>query len=252
MLAKIEEHSVFYQESNKSASSGSLLFIHGSGGDHSKWNDQMSLLPDGFRGISIDMPGHSSSPGPALESIEDCALLISKLVKKLDLPHPRILVGHSMGAAICLSAAVKHSTSIDGIILIGGGARMKVLPSALQAFKEGKKDSTLIRMGFSPQTAARVVEKELASFENVPAAILYNDFNACNNFDISSDLDKIKIPALIIVGEDDKLTPLKYSQSLHDKIISSQILILAQAGHYLMLEKSSELSQAISEFVARL
>lgn len=248
----IDGNSICYQVRLASNPEGSLLFVHGSGGDHHKWDDLMQQLPQQFSGIAIDLPGHASSPGPLLQTIAEGGRLLSKLPSLLELPRPIWLVGHSMGSAMVISAALDFPGEIDGIILIGAGSRMRVLPSLLAALQAGQKDPAMISLGFSPAAPQALLEKEILAFQQVPVEVLYNDFTSCDHFDRSEDVSQISLPALMIVGEEDKLTPLKYSQRLQESIPNSELVVIPQAGHMVMLEKPTEVSQAIAEFVGNL
>ena len=228
---------------------GSLLFVHGSGGDHHVWEGQMQQLPQHFSGVAIDLPGHAASAGPILASIDAGARLLSELPALLNLPRPLWLVGHSMGAAMAISAALDYERQFDGLILIGAGSRLRVLPAILEALRAGKLDPAFLRVSFSPATPAAIFKKELIAFQQVTAAVLYNDFTACDHFDRSADVARIKLPTLVTVGEDDKLTPLNYAQQIQDHIAGSQLIVIPQAGHYVMLEKPDEVNQAIAAFV---
>ena len=245
----IDGKSIAYQARLASKPVGSLFFVHGSGGDHHKWDGQMQQLPQQFNGVVIDLPGHAASSGPLLKTIAEGAKLLRKLPNLLNLHRPIWLVGHSMGSAMAISTALDYASQIDGLILIGAGSRMRVLPALLAALLEGKKDPTLLRWGFASTTPIAIIERELSAFQQVPAEVLYNDFTACDHFDRSGDVARISLPTLLIVGEEDKLTPLKYSQQLHDYIPGSKLVVIPQAGHMVMLEKPAEVSQAIAEFV---
>jgi pimeloyl-ACP methyl ester carboxylesterase len=195
--------------------------------------------------------GHGQSSGPLVGSITACARLVDKFLGCLALPRPLIAVGHSMGAAIALTLALNHADHVDGLVLVGAGARMRVLPAFLDALGKGQSNPDFIRLAFSPHTSADIVNTEVASFSAVDTAVLFNDFSACNSFDISSRLTAINLPTLILVGEDDRLTPVKYSHSLNENISGAQLLIIPQAGHMAMLEKGAEVSKAIKEFTDR-
>lgn len=228
---------------------GSLLFVHGSGGDHHVWEGQMQQLPPHFSGVAIDLPGHAASEGPILNTIVEGARWLSELPALLNLPRPLWLVGHSMGAALAISTALDYAPQVDGLILIGAGSRLRVLPAMLEALRAGKLDPAFLRAGFSPATPAAIWEKELLSGKQVAPEIFYNDFTACDRFDRSADIANISLPTLVIVGEDDNLTPLKYAQQLHTHISGSELVVIPQAGHLVMLEKPAEVSQAIADFV---
>ena len=248
---EIDDHIIAYKYLSAIQSKGTLLFIHGSGGDHHKWDAQMSELPPDFTGLAIDLPGHGVSPGPALQSVDAAAVLVSKISSLLNLPRPVFLAGHSMGAAIAMTIAMDYGKNIDGLILIGAGSRLRVLPAILEALRAGQKDPAFIKICFAPNTPEYIIDAELSSFQQVAAEALYSDFSACDQFDRSKDLAKINIPVLLIVGELDKMTPVKYSQFLHDHITASELVIIPQAGHYVMLEKAPETNRAIADFITR-
>ena len=82
--------------------------------------------------------------------------------------------------------------------------------------------------------------------------MLYRDLSACNVFDIMNRLHEITLPTLIICGADDRLTPIKYSQFLHQHIAGSVLRIIPGAGHYVMREQPEAVNQAIEEWMQTL
>ena len=61
----------------------------------------------------------------------------------------------------------------------------------------------------------------------------------------------INVPCLIVCGNEDKLTPVKYSQYFKDKIKDSKLVVIKDAGHMVMLEKPNEVNKAIEEFIEK-
>lgn len=235
---------IYYEHQAGGKLPGSFLFIHGSGGSHERWAGQMNL---GRNSFALDLPGHGRSGGNAETSITRYAEHVLKFLTTLQLPRPLYLVGHSMGAAIAMICALKYPDKLDGIVLIGGGQRMRVMPSFLEDLSQGKNDPSFIRMGFSSHTSSQLIEKLVDIFAEVAAPVLYADFKACNEFDVSQELDKINLPTLVIVGAEDKLTPVKLSQHLCDNINNCTLEIIADAGHFVMLEKPEEVNRIISK-----
>jgi len=244
-VINIKGTDLYFQHNDGNSDLGSLLFVHGSGGSHEVWSHQMNL---GLNSIALDLPGHGQSGGMAGTSIAHSAGAVADFILALQLPRPLYLVGHSMGAAIAITCALDYPEMLDGIILIGAGQRMKVMPALLDALSQGQNDPRFIRMSFSPQTSSSIVEDMVKTYAAVAPSILYADFNACNDFDVSHELEKISLPALVIVGAEDKLTPLKLSQYLCNNINNCTLGIIADAGHFVMLEKPEEVNRLISEF----
>ncbi|NVM36781.1 MAG: alpha/beta hydrolase, partial [Candidatus Lokiarchaeota archaeon] len=76
------------------------------------------------------------------------------------------------------------------------------------------------------------------------------DFKICNAFDTLNKTSSIDVPCLIICGKSDEMTPVKYSQFFHEKLINSKLCIIKKAGHNVMLEKPKDVNQAIEFFIS--
>jgi len=105
----------------------SLVFIHGSGGDHTAWLNQYAQLKEKYNIVAVDLPGHGRSEGNGEKHVKDYCVWIKNLLDALGLTEP-ILVGHSLGAAIALRFAISHPEKISGIVCLGGGMKMPVNP----------------------------------------------------------------------------------------------------------------------------
>ena len=80
--------------------------------------------------------------------------------------------------------------------------------------------------------------------------VLYGDFLACDRFDIMNQVERIDLPTLILCGNEDEMTPVKYSQFLHQRIKGSRLEILPSAGHMVMMESPVAVNEKIKEFIA--
>jgi pimeloyl-ACP methyl ester carboxylesterase len=65
-----------------------------------------------------------------------------------------------------------------------------------------------------------------------------------------NEVEKIGLPTLILCGDDDQLTPVKYSQFLHSRIKGSKLEILPNAGHMVMIESPHASNEKIREFIS--
>ena len=81
-----------------------------------------------------------------------------------------------------------------------------------------------------------------------PATFLA-DFHACNRFDVMNRLGEIRVPTLVVNGDDDRLTPLKYGEYLAANIPGAVLKIIHGAGHLAMLEKAAEVNAVVTSFV---
>lgn len=236
----------------------SLVFIHGSGGDHTAWLNQYAQLRETnktYNMAMLDLPGHGRSEGSGESHVKDYCVWINKLLDVLGLSEP-ILVGHSLGAAIALQFAIDHPEKIAGIVCLGGGMKMPVNPFMLEFLKanppEMPAEITELICKFSlakenrPRLSA-VLQKNIARSK---VNVLYGDLSACNELDLTEEVEKISVPALIVSGAEDKMIPPDLSRELAAKIKKSSLEIIAAAGHMVMLEQPAELGRALDKFTA--
>ena len=92
-------------------------------------------------------------------------------------------------------------------------------------------------------------EQAALSLEAVDPAVLHADFQACDGFDVMDRLGAIGQPALVIVGEDDQMTPVKYARHLADHLVKARLEIIPGAGHMVMLEQPARLEAILSPWL---
>ncbi|MDW8001864.1 MAG: alpha/beta hydrolase [Deltaproteobacteria bacterium] len=227
-----------------------IVFIHGSGWNTKVWKNQKEYLKDLFEVILVDLPGHGNSKGEAPRSVEEYSEVLDKVLLE-NLIDKSYICGHSLGGAIAMYLALKRDELIKGLIVIGSGARLKVLPEILNGvLPEKEKTIRFVNsLAFSSKAEKELIEKSVSQMMECPSYVLFNDFSACHNFDVMDKVKYIKVPTLIVCGVDDMLTPVKYSQYLHREIKNSKLVLIEGAGHMVMMEKPMELNVAIESFV---
>jgi len=225
-----------------------LYFVHGSGGGHHHFGYQVRDLNSNISPIALDLPGHGKSDGEAFANIEHYRNWLHQFIIKHN-NGPFIIAGHSMGGAIALDYALTYKQDILAIILISTGSRLKVLPDFLNALAKGIVPENLASLLYGRGTDKELLEKGKKELELTDPSILFADFSACNNFDVSDRLHEINIPALILCGEEDKMTPLKYSHYLANNLSNGTMIEIKDAGHMVMIEKPEPVNEAISQFV---
>jgi len=229
-----------------------IVFIHGAGDSARIWRPQLQHFGPS-RAIAIDLPGHGERADslPETAAVEEYARAVHEIVVgELGLDHP-VIAGHSLGGAIALVMALEYGTELGGLILIGTGARMRVLPELLEASRTMPQKATLQlkAMGMAATTPA-IMPTELMDEQLTPGPnVLYRDLAACNSFDCMARVGEISLPTLIICGAEDRSTPVKYSQYLHGHIAGSILRIIPDAGHYVLREQPEAVNQAIEEWM---
>jgi pimeloyl-ACP methyl ester carboxylesterase len=227
-----------------------ILFIHGAGGGEYTWSYQKGFFEKEFYPIIMELPGHGKSGGEGEQEIGKYAEHVHAFLRTMRFSKVT-LVGHSMGGAIVQTLALTHPEVIHKIVLVGTGAKLKVLPVILDGIKSNFKEAArkITQFAYSQKASPDLVERNMADLMRCPPEVLYGDFLACDRFNVMNEVDKIDLPTLILCGDEDQLTPVKYSQFLRDRIKQSQLEILPRAGHMLMMESPVNFNEKIKKFL---
>ncbi len=231
-----------------------LVFIHGSGDSGRVWRFQVECFGS-HHAFALDLPGHGQRPDtlPTEVTVQEYAQATHDIVtQELHLQKP-IIVGHSLGGAIALTMALEYSNELGGIILIGTGARLRILPALLADAKNTPEQARLrlSQMAIATTTAPTVSQSVVQEQVSPGPSILYRDLAACDVFDIMKRLYEVSIPTLVLCGVEDQLTPVKYSIYLHQHISDSTLRVIPDAGHYVMREQPEAVNSAIDEWMQR-
>ena len=240
---------VQFQDSVK-ASRRAIVFLHGAGGSHHTFRDQWAGLRGTVRLVIPDLPGHGRSGGIPPESVDASAAWLVAFLKEIGLDR-FILAGHSMGGAIALQAALGGLKGLEALVLLGTGARLRISPVIFEGIGERFKEFAPELVGWMTSAASSALLRDDITKDVIstrPAAFL-TDFHACNGFDVMDRLGEIRVPTLVVNGDDDRLTPLKYGEYLAANIPGAVLKIIRGAGHLVMLEKPNEVNAVITSFV---
>jgi len=227
-----------------------LVLIHGAAGSSVSWMDAVRRLPGQRRVVAPDLPGHGQSdrwPEASLTVYRD---FIGTVCATLGIERA-VLGGHSMGGAIALSCALAWPDKVAGLVLVATGGRLKVSPAiytmletAFAEFPEQFK-----AWAYSAATPVDVVDRWSAVAVQAEADVCLADFRALDGFDVRPRLAELRMPSLVVGGEDDRLTPPKLQQELAAGLGSARLALLPHAGHHPMHEQPQRFFAALEAFL---
>jgi pimeloyl-ACP methyl ester carboxylesterase len=223
------------------------LLLHHAAGSASDWSDIAGLLSERMEVLAPDMPGHGMWVlGEPLRSVEAMAAHVAGMLRDRR-GGPVVAVGHSMGGAVALHLALDHPELVGGLVLISTGARLRVAQALMDVVREHfpQLPQQMIAMGFASTADPAVVARWMAApWAASPAAALA-DFAACDRYDVRVRLGEVKVPAVVMVGEQDMMTPEKRSQELVSGIPGARLRLVPGAGHLLPWERPREVVEEI-------
>ena len=228
-----------------------LVFIHGAGGSHQLWLYQVRGLPQ-TTSYALNLPGHGNSTGQGRDSVAAYAEWLVAFLDAVELEQAT-LVGHSMGGAIAIDAALHHPERVAGLCLVATGARLRVAPTVLHGLRQNFMATVrqVAEWCYGPQVPPEMIHLSELQMAATSPEVLYGDFAACDAFDVTGRLSEIGSPTAIVCGTEDRMTPPKYAAYLRDKIPGAALHLIEGAGHMVMLEKPGELTAILAENIER-
>ena len=227
----------------------SLVFIHGAGGSRTSWRLQEDYFSRTFNCFILELPGHGAAQGQGAQEVKDYTLWIKGALDELKLSRP-FVIGHSMGGAIAMDLAIRFPALPKGLVLASTGARLRTLPAILDGIKRAFPETVrmICESSFVQDAPAEMKQATAAEMMKNSPDVLYGDFSVCDRFDIMEQVQNIGSPTLVICGDQDILTPIKYSRFLADKIAGAHLEIVEKAGHRVMTEQPEEFNKRLEAF----
>jgi pimeloyl-ACP methyl ester carboxylesterase len=235
-----------------------LVMIHGAGGHSQVWQNQIRLskIPSsaGLKGsintLALDLPGYGETIGEAKSDLDGYTEWLIECLRAI-FRKPPFLMGHSMGGAIVQKAALLEPDLIKGIILVGTGPRLRVAPMFLEGLQKNFEETvdTVIGFAYAPGAESLLIKEGAKLMKEAGSSQVYGDFSACNRFDVRNEVEKIKLPCLILCGEEDKLAPPSLSRKLNEAIEGSRLEIIPSAGHMVMIENHTAFNDCVLDFI---
>ncbi|MBC5823280.1 MAG: alpha/beta hydrolase [Candidatus Eremiobacteraeota bacterium] len=225
-----------------------LLCIHGSGHTADSFKPQTDALPSCR---ALVLPGHPH--GEALSSVAAYTEWLEVVCKLPESTRP-VIAGNSLGGAIAMAYALSRPERVGGLILIGTGARLKVSAAILTMLVQEWPQciDTLVDYSLAPQADAALRGRIKSWHEAVGQESTRRDYEACDKFDIMEEVAHIRVPTLIIVGGDDRMTPPKYARFLAARIPNAQLEVVEAAGHMPHAERPETVNRLINGFVGQI
>jgi len=232
-------------EDSKPGAMPQVFYVHGSGHTADSFREQANAFAGS---AALSLPGHPS--GIALDSVEQCASWLARRMEESGAMRA-VVAGNSLGGAIALQWALDHPAQAAGIVLVGTGARLRVSP---EIFKMIDNDwpaciDTLVDWSLGKDPPAELRARAKSWHLAVGKETTRKDYAACNAFDVIERLPELRLPALIVVGSQDRMTPVKYSAFLHEHIPGSELMVVPDAGHLVMAEQPVRVNAALASFI---
>jgi pimeloyl-ACP methyl ester carboxylesterase len=227
-----------------------LIFIHGAATSKGLWQYQIDVLSDLINTIALDLPGHGQTKGDGFNRISDYAGSVIEFMNLIQ-PGRTIICGLSMGGAVVQELLIHQPDKFCAGILMHTGAKLKVMPLIFETIRKDYRQyhELMIQFAMARETDKTLMTDLLKDVVAWSPEVAINDFYACDSFNVIDQLHLITVPVMVIVGDEDNITPPKYGEFLLSKISSARLVTIKGTGHISPMEKPLIVNQVLRDFL---
>jgi 3-oxoadipate enol-lactonase len=239
-----------------------VVLIHGYPFNRSLWDEQVAALSTSHRVIAPDLRGFGESEAaPGTATMNAMAQDVALLLNHLGIARAAI-AGLSMGGYVALALYKQLPSRVSALVLAdtraqadteeGKQTRSQQAEKATNEGMAGIADAMLPKLltpetvSKHPEVVKRVRDMMLKTKPEGAAAALRG---MAERDDQTELLPKIVVPALILVGADDAITPVADSEKMHESIAGSRLVVIENAGHVSNIERTEQFNDALLSFL---
>jgi pimeloyl-ACP methyl ester carboxylesterase len=281
----IEDHKLIVQAYNEDKGGTPLIFIHGVTSSVSFWEPSLPKeIKAGYRWYSLPLPGHYPSVVPPRFHEEHLTpemivRVLTEAIYRLAGDKPVIVIGYSTGGYAAVHLAAYAPGIVKGVVSVCGfvqgtwtgalGMNQKIAafpvigdpwfraaywlmgrPKRLwgQAWSVYTPDPQAL---FKCPTFQPTVDGGHEDFKRLDFRIMAMYFRRFPHIDISGVLSQIRVPMLIIAGEQDPIVPPAQSQLIAQQVQGSELKLIAGSGHVPMFDRGEEFNRVLIDWLSK-
>jgi len=254
---QIDEYKIRYLESG--TSKNTLVLIHGLGASAERWNNVIPIFADSFRVVVPDLIGFGHSDKPTTDyTLDFFSEFLEKFFAASDIKRPSI-IGSSLGGQISAEYASSHSQEIEKLILVSPSGMMKQSTPALDAYimaalypnEISAKNAFELMEGSGKHVEDQIVDGfiERMRLPNAKLAFMSTVLGLKNSVLITSKLQSISIPTLIVWGADDPVIPINHADDFVSAIQDCRFYRMDGCGHTPYVQDPHTFASKVLEFL---
>ena len=231
--------------------------------DRTMWRAQVDALQGDYRLILIDGPGHGlSSPPPPAFALADCALAALEVLDAAGVERA-VVGGISWGGIVAMQVALRAPERVRALALLDTSADRETPFARLRngclariARRYGILtilEPFIVASLFSrrvPREAPEVCARVLRSMRAADRETLFRVMTAiAGRESFLAELGRIRVPTLVVVGGEDRLTRPLHSERIARRIAGARLEVIAGAGHLTAVEAPAEVTRLLQEFL---
>ena len=244
---------LFYDEQNPNELEDTVVFLHGAGGNHMSWWQQVPLFRQQYRCISVDQRGFGRSLDPSGEGVTRFTDDLEALLDELGIERAA-LVAQSMGGRSALGFAVRSPERVRALVMADtwGFFDWPELQARAAELREAQSNANapLTDRALGPEFQAN----------NPAGTFLYRQIFDLNpprgqqpltaGAPSKAEVEGLAVPSMFLVGSEDALTPPEILRAVHEIVPGSKFVEVPGCGHSVYFEQPDTFNEIVGGFLA--
>jgi pimeloyl-ACP methyl ester carboxylesterase len=238
-----------YRQRTVAKSKDHVLFLHGWGDSATTFTGLQNQL--NVSTIAVDLPGFGGTNAPKeVWGLNDYANFVGAFLAKTE-ESPRVIIGHSNGGAIAIRGLANGSLTSQSLILLASAGIRDQYKGKKKVLRLAAKGAKLLTKPLPKSTQTKLKKKaySVIGSDLFVAEHLQETFKKVVTDDIQLDAAKVSQPTLLIYGENDTATPVRYGELLRDQMKQGKLVVLPDAGHFIHHDQAEQVTRHIAEFI---
>ncbi len=231
-----------------------VLFLHGIRGNRRNWAGQVDYFSHSFKAAAWDARGYGDSDdyeGPLqFDHFTGDVLRVAQHLKASRF-H---LVGLSMGGRIARNVALHYPERLHSLTLVSSTPGFDALSAEdVRRFvtERGSQTPQTLKKLLGSRASSAAYGELLDSVNRIHEVSYQKTLQASVAQDRAAPIEKIRVPTLIIAGEEDTVYPPELARDMARRIPGAELLMFQQTGHLANLEQPEKFNQAVLDFLSR-
>ena len=229
-----------------------ILLLHGWGDHKETFTNVMMRLAEHWRVTALDLPGFGQSQAPKVAwQLADYGQFLANFVQKTSI-QPAVVIGHSNGGALAIKAVAEGNLKPQKLILLAPSGVRNIHSIRKQAIKAVAKTGKAVTFWLPKSQKQKLQEKLYGTIgsDMLVAPHLQETFKLTVAEDIQLDASKLRLPVLLIYGDQDRATPVKsIGNRLHKQIQGSKLVVVPGADHFAHQVATDKVMDTVEEFL---
>lgn len=228
-----------------------VLLLHGWGDTSRTFASLAEILSGNHQVIALDLPGFGNTEASKEAwGLDDYASFVAHFLQKIA-ANPTVVVGHSNGGAIAIRAVATHKLQPKKLVLLAASGIRGEYKGRNIALRLVAKTGKLLASPLPKRVKKRLQHKLYTTVgsDMLVAEHLQETFKKVVTDDVRADAEHITIPTVLIYGDEDEATPVRYAEEFNARLKNATLHVIPGAAHFVHHEAKDKVNSLVKEFI---